>query len=229
MRSKYLQPLHSGCMYHVYNRGNNKEKIFLEPTNYQYFLSKVQEYIAPIASVYAYCLMPNHFHLLIRFKGYPAMVRAFPEKFPTGYQVERAIDAYTAEHTAFEKKVSTLLSRQFANLFSTYTMAFNRRYERSGKLFSLPFRRIRVWEPAYARQLILYLHRNPIHHGWVQHYPDWPYSSFLPLLKPIIHDHWLAAVVPTFFDDPSDFIQAHRDYQSIGSDLPARFLLEATA
>jgi REP-associated tyrosine transposase len=55
-------------IYHVYNRGNQKTKVFFEPRNYLYFLEKVRKYILPFADVLAYCLMPNHFHFMIRVK-----------------------------------------------------------------------------------------------------------------------------------------------------------------
>ncbi len=58
-----LQP---GETYHIYNRGNNKEKLFLEERNYVYFLGKYHKYIDPVAVTYAYCLMSNHFHLLVK-------------------------------------------------------------------------------------------------------------------------------------------------------------------
>ena len=55
--------------YHLYNRGNNKEPIFLEQANYRFFLEKfVQYFPADDAEIHAYCLLPNHFHMLIRLK-----------------------------------------------------------------------------------------------------------------------------------------------------------------
>ena len=60
--------LEKGRFYHIYNRGNNKEDLFLENKNYSYFLSLVSKYLIPIADVYAYCLLKNHFHLLIQIK-----------------------------------------------------------------------------------------------------------------------------------------------------------------
>ncbi|MCK5170586.1 MAG: hypothetical protein KAQ75_11970 [Bacteroidales bacterium] len=49
--------------YHVYNRSNNT--VFYNERNYLFFLSKVKSQIAPVADILAWCLMPNHFHLLI--------------------------------------------------------------------------------------------------------------------------------------------------------------------
>jgi putative transposase len=61
-------PLYPGGYYHVFNRGNNGENVFLEKRNYPYFLSLYTKYIEPIAETYAYCLLRNHFHLLVRIK-----------------------------------------------------------------------------------------------------------------------------------------------------------------
>ncbi len=61
-------PLIHGNYYHIYNRGNNREDIFIEPPNYSYFLSLYAKYIDPVADTYAYCLLRNHFHLLVRIK-----------------------------------------------------------------------------------------------------------------------------------------------------------------
>ncbi len=54
-----------GKYYHIYNRGNNKQKIFFDDENYLFFLSKFKKYLIPNIDVFAYCLMPNHFHFFI--------------------------------------------------------------------------------------------------------------------------------------------------------------------
>ncbi|MBN2730712.1 MAG: hypothetical protein JXR53_15915, partial [Bacteroidales bacterium] len=66
----------SGNYYHVYNRAIGGEKLFLEKENYEYFLFKWQEFINPIADIYAYCLMPNHFHFLLKLKWLPSRAYA---------------------------------------------------------------------------------------------------------------------------------------------------------
>jgi REP element-mobilizing transposase RayT len=55
-------------MYHIYDRGNNREKLFIEERNYGYFLNLYHKHIDPVANTYAYCLMSNHFHLLAKIK-----------------------------------------------------------------------------------------------------------------------------------------------------------------
>ncbi len=55
-----------GKYYHIYNRGNNKENIFFDIENYSFFLDKFKAYVLPYADIFAYCLMPNHFHFFCR-------------------------------------------------------------------------------------------------------------------------------------------------------------------
>lgn len=69
-----------GGNYHVYNRGNNYAAIFFERENYLFFLRQLRRYlVAESVDVVAYCLMPNHFHLLLHLKGgnLPGMMQRF--------------------------------------------------------------------------------------------------------------------------------------------------------
>jgi REP element-mobilizing transposase RayT len=52
-------------IYHIYNRGNDGSKIFFVPDNYNFFLKKVSMCFKNNSHVLSFCLMPNHFHLLI--------------------------------------------------------------------------------------------------------------------------------------------------------------------
>ena len=52
-------------LYHIYNRGNNRQVIFPQEKNYDFFLKKVGLELKGLCDLLAYCLMPNHFHLLI--------------------------------------------------------------------------------------------------------------------------------------------------------------------
>ena len=61
-------PLATGVFYHIYNRGTNRENIFIQERNYAYFLSLYAKYIEPVAETYVYCLLKNHFHLLVRVR-----------------------------------------------------------------------------------------------------------------------------------------------------------------
>jgi REP element-mobilizing transposase RayT len=62
------EPILHGNYYHIYNRGNNGIDIFLETENYYHFLRLYAKYIEPIAETFAWCLLKNHFHVLVRIK-----------------------------------------------------------------------------------------------------------------------------------------------------------------
>jgi putative transposase len=63
-------PLKTGQYYHVFNRGVNREPIFPRKENWPFFLKRLQDYASPDeADIIAYCLMPNHYHLLVCLKS----------------------------------------------------------------------------------------------------------------------------------------------------------------
>ena len=150
-----LPPLLGDQYYHIYNRGNNGETLFREQRNYPYFLRLYARYIEPVAETFAYCLLNNHFHFLVRIKDWQS----------------------------FKDCQSYPPSRAFANLFSTYTKAFNKAYQRTGSLFEKPFKRKIVDDDRYFTCLVAYIHRNPVKHGFVDDYRDWPYSSYQAVLS----------------------------------------------
>lgn len=147
--------------YHIYNRGINKTNIFFEDSNYSFFLEKFASYISPIADTYAYCLLKNHFHFLIRFKS-EEEIRSF-----INTNADRVLNP-----------VSVGISRQFSHFFNSYSQSINRKYDRTGGLFETPFRRIPVEDDQYFTKLISYIHLNPQKHGLIDDYREYPYSSY---------------------------------------------------
>ena len=67
-KTDYYIPLYKDNVYHIYNRGNGKEKIFYKNENYLYFLNHYEKYVSEFADTFAFCLLPNHFHMLIKVK-----------------------------------------------------------------------------------------------------------------------------------------------------------------
>ena len=70
--------LRAGEVFHIYNRGNNRERIFFERESYLFFLRRVRKYLVPVLDIVAYCLMPTHYHLMVQIKTAeaPAVSRA---------------------------------------------------------------------------------------------------------------------------------------------------------
>ncbi len=157
-------PLLPGVYYHIYNRGNNREDLFIEKRNYPYFLSLYAKHIEPVADTFAYCLLRNHFHFSLRIKT--------EEEFIKASQVPNTSGASEGKKKTFNP------SRNFANFFNAYTKAINKGYGRTGSLFEERFGRIPVTSTAYFETLIFYIHYNPQKHGFVGDFRDWPWSSY---------------------------------------------------
>jgi REP element-mobilizing transposase RayT len=154
---KYRDTLQFGCYYHIYNRGNNSEALFKEERNYLYFLDLFKKYIIPIVDVYAYCLLPTHFHFFLRIRD--------GDEIGIYYQEDKQ------------------LWTQFRSFLGTYTKEINKLYQRAGHLFESRYSRKLVQKDDYFFQLILYIHQNPQTHGVVSDYKNWPFSSYLAYLK----------------------------------------------
>ncbi|MBC8321207.1 MAG: transposase [Bacteroidetes bacterium] len=171
-----MEPLLPNNYYHIYNHANGNDLIFKEAKNYNYFWVRYKNFISPIADTLVYCLMPNHFHLLIRIKNENEIINSMKGK--------AAINRYCSSESLLEKEkvISLYASKQFANLFSSYSQAFNKMYGRMGSLFMKNFKRKQVGDENYLKDLILYIHLNPIKHNFVKKPDDWIYSSYYSIL-----------------------------------------------
>ena len=176
-------PLQSAVFYHIYNRGTNRENIFVEERNYRYFLLLYAKYIEPVAETYAYCLLKNHFHLLARIRDIPDPIDSKGLRKPLG-------------------------SIAFSNLFNAYAKAITKAYDRVGSLFQHPFGRIPVLTQSYLVQVVRYIHFNPQKHGLVSDFREWPYSSYHAHLSTQT-THLLREDVLGWFEGAKGFVAAH--------------------
>lgn len=145
-----LIPIEKGNYYHIYNKGNNGIDIFYENENYLHFLRLYDKYIEPVTETFAWCLLKNHFHLLVYIK----------------YDAEINVDLL--EYSTVEKPKTIDASKQFSHLFNAYTRSMNKRYKRTGSLFEKPFERKLVKSEKYFKNLIFYINNNAVHHGFVK-------------------------------------------------------------
>ncbi len=152
-----IVPIESSKYYHFFNRGNNKENIFVEKENYFYFLKLINKYLIPIVDLYSYCLLPNHFHLVFKVKD--------ENELPIDFQNNN-------------KK----LHQSFSNLFNAYTKAFNKRYNRTGSLFKKHPVKHLIDSERYLRNVILYVNTNPDHHS-IGNSLDYNFSSYKQLVS----------------------------------------------
>lgn len=185
-----LQKLHPGALYHIYNRGNNKEILFKEGVNYHYFLKLWKKYIHPVAETFCYILLSNHFHFFIRIRTYRVV---------NGNEMEPLQDL--------------IVSRSFSNLFNAYAKAINKKYKRTGSLFQERFRRKLVDDDAYFTSLIGYILTNAQKHGFCNSVEAYPHSAYHALVsdKPtnLLREELLA-----WFGGREAFISFIRSYRA---------------
>jgi putative transposase len=167
-------------VYHVVHHGNGDDNIFRSRTNYIHFLNKYQQYISPIAITYAYCLMPNHFHIGLKIRDlatlkYAFATRAGIEKYANKEFTETEIEQNMA--AIDEATIHLKIAKQFADFLNAYAKAFNTMYNRGGSLFRESIYREPVLEERYYAHLVRYIHNNPVKHGFVEKATDWLYSS----------------------------------------------------
>jgi REP element-mobilizing transposase RayT len=180
MPSKTIKtPLVIDRYYHIYNRGNNREKIFYSEEQYQFFLEKYSEMVHPFVNTYAYCLLPNHFHFLIK------------------------VDHVDPRSTCDQP------SHIFRKFFQLYAIWLNKKQNRQGSLFTKYFRRIEVSSDEYLHRLVHYIHLNPVKHGIVKDFKTYPYSSFgsFSSFQPSIVSR--SETLGWFNNDLSEFLSFH--------------------
>jgi len=179
--------LEHGQFYHIYNHAVGGLDLFRDVNNYEYFLELYDKYISPVADTYAWVLMMNHFHLMVRIKN-----------------VEERLNLSGIENLSGLKP----LHQHFSNLFNAYTKAYNKYHKTRGALFERPFKRKLIDCDDYLRQVVLYIHNNPVHHGFCEHPLEYPWSSYITCtsIKPT---KLKREAVIEWFNDRTNFNAVH--------------------
>ncbi len=177
----------SGFLYHIYNQGNDRMKIFYSRENYIFFLEKIKKHFIPFVDILAWCLMPNHFHFMVHISEPKTMS-----------------DKQTESGTNFNNSNPSLnqrLSQSIGVMLRSYTRAINLQQKRSGKLFREGTKAICInantqlaksWylnqgvtminhvesEKQYPNICYNYILFNPVKDGLVKHAEEWEFSSY---------------------------------------------------
>ncbi len=171
-----------GYIYHIYNQGNNRQKIFFNGENYLFFLKKIKANITPYADILAWCLMPNHFHFMVLVN-----------------EISLSLDRLGVSSRHTESKSQTFNSSIGAMLMG-YTKAINKQQNRTGKLFREATKaecincpngvtpsfyntefetKVLTNQPEkqYPQICFEYIHQNPVKAGLVKTETEWEFSS----------------------------------------------------
>lgn len=155
------------AFFHVFNRGVAKQPIFLDEQDYRHFLRRLQKLKSEKRfdhEIYAYVLMPNHFHLLLQTKKTP-------------------------------------LAKIMTSLLTSYSMYFNRKYQRVGPLFQNRFKSKLCDRDSYFLGASRYIHLNPIEAGIATSLDEYPWSSYQEIFSnggaSIIHQDEILRLIGT--------------------------------
>ncbi|MEE4196662.1 MAG: hypothetical protein V2I54_03385 [Bacteroidales bacterium] len=170
-----------GYIYHIYNQGNNRQKIFFNRENYLFFLKKIKIHVTPYSDIIAWCLMPNHFHLMVLVN-------------------ETTINSSDDSKSSDELKKQQTLNQSLAIMLRSYTRAINKQYNLTGSLFrqktkaeclncpngitpsfyNTEFKtqlRTDYPEREYPQVCFNYIHQNPVKARLVKTETAWEFSS----------------------------------------------------
>ena len=188
-----IQNLEADCFYHIYNRGVNGDEVFQKNDNYMFFMMQFLKYLNNVCDLYAYCLMPNHFHFLIKIKSQEELFKFFEEK-------------NKRSNNKGLHSIESISSKQLSKFISSYTQAYNKVFERHGPLFESPFKRKKIDSEHYLRNVIVYIHQNPI--DIKKDFRTYKFSSYSTVLSSQKTNLKRNEVIE-FFDDLDNFIFCH--------------------
>ena len=225
-------PLLCDTYYHIYNRGMNGENIFVEERNYDLFLRLYEKHLSMVTDLFSYCLLKNHFHVLVRIKSEEEILKtkktlrvSSDNRLKTlkvsMVEVKQDMPDSFASHAESPQRKplgfdhsslgSQFVSNQFSNFFNAYAKTINKAYGRTGSLFQHPFKRVPIATDRQFWNVIAYIHQNPQRHGLVKDFRDWKYSSYGMILSEgsnVIN----RAEVMKWFGTKDDYLSLHKQW-----------------
>lgn len=181
--------------YHIYNQGNNGRKLFFTDADYDLFRYKFMTYIIPFASLHAYCLMPNHYHIFIKVNTASIKRDIFineVEKLQKKYLGTNQVSGRISQIRINPNYPTDItLSDSIAIIQRSYTRAINHKKNWSGSMFRCNFKIndgfkdefLGVNEIEFYNDMnfigicINYIHYNPVKDFLCKNPEDWEYSS----------------------------------------------------
>ncbi|MCD0468981.1 hypothetical protein [Flavobacterium sp. JAS] len=146
-----------------------------------------------VCNVYGYCLMPNHFHFVIKVKSEKELLLFANEK--VGHHKNQGLHS-----------VQNLVSKQISRFISSYTQSYNKVHRRHGALFESPFKRKKIDSIEYLKNVIIYVNQNPTDINL--NFRSYKFSSYLTVLS-LLKTKLMREEVIELFHDLENFIYCH--------------------
>lgn len=174
---KYLESFQEDEYFHVIAKAVGGNVLFRNDENKVYFLNQYFHYLSSYVHTYAFCLLDNHVHWLVKctkereLKEYLLLLEKDKRKKHQNHFIDGAI--------TFERAVEY----QWKDFFISYAQAYNNRFHRKGTLFVNPFRRIAIQDEAHLSRLIIYIHANQIKHRLENNIDQCRFTSYHSILS----------------------------------------------
>ena len=190
--------IEEGFLYHIYNQGNNQQKIFFKDDNYLFFLKKIKAHILPYADILAWCLMPNHFHLMVSVKELE--LKEQNDKVLNNESIVGSGSATKSRTPTIDSAKVVSFNNSIGIMLASYTRAINKQNKTSGSLFRSKTKaeclncpkgimpsfitkdgitklHVSNAEREYPKRCFDYIHQNPVKANLVKTETDWEFSS----------------------------------------------------
>lgn len=161
--------LEKGFVYHVFNRGNNGERIFYSSSNYNLFCEKIDYHVLPYADVLAWCLMPNHYHLMILVN------RKMTFRITFNQSIGKMLSSYARAINIQEKRTGSLFQQHSKAICLNANTRLKPSWYKFMGVTKIPLRNEKL---DYPRVCFNYINHNPVNAGLVQIPEDWKWSSY---------------------------------------------------
>ena len=174
---KYKAKFVENDWYHVYNRTNNKELLFINDADRILFLGRFNFYTAPFLDIASWNLQLNHFHFYVRIKSFEEI---------NNYLSTRHSDQLCITEKKFlsqEATIHKLIDNVFKRFFISYTTRFNKAHNRKGNLFHRPFKHVLTDKESQFSQTVIYINANAVKHKLVKEISDYPWSSYHDIIS----------------------------------------------
>ena len=190
----YYTRFEDNGVYHVYNRTVDRKPLFTSKENYRFFIRRFDKYLSDYVKIYAYCLLDNHFHFMIKINELSPLIKK--------------------DRSSSQKQKTThdIVSHQFRKFFQSYAMAFNKQQNRIGTLFQTPFKRTKVDDELYFRKLTCYINTNAQKHNLVDDFRQWKWSSYHNTISDKETKLLRDDMIKNYFETLDNFIYCHLEY-----------------
>lgn len=165
--------LEKGYIYHVYNQGNNKRPIFYTRRNYFFFMKKIRTHIIPRADIIAWCLMPNHFHLMLYIKNEFIEIEGGNRRRSMNHSIGILLRSYARAINKQEETTGSL----FRQDTKSKCVNCNEDFPNHITLHNSSTIHLKESTEQYPQVCFDYIHQNPLTSGLVTKKQDWEFSS----------------------------------------------------